>query len=73
LNELRNLFNQSTRENVKNLLNTQIDKFQSDLTRLRLEQDRLNKMNSTSSTNSQTTTTGFTKKMYVVIVIAFKI
>ena len=67
MNELRNLFNQSTRENVKNLLNTQIDKFQSDLTRLRLEQDRLNKMNNSSSTNIQTTTTGFTKKMYIII------
>jgi hypothetical protein len=59
--DLRNLFNQSTRENIKNILNTQIDKFQAELTRLRLEQDRLNKMNITSTINSQTT--GFTKKM----------
>lgn len=65
ISELKNLLAIATRENVKSSINAQLERWQNDLVRLKLEQDRINKLNSAASNagSQSASLTGFTKQI----------
>lgn len=65
MSELNTLLSQSTRDNVRNMLQTQIDTLRANTERLRkAEQDRLARLN--NQNNTQQIVGTYTKKMYAI-------
>lgn len=62
IDELKGLFEKSTRETVKQILKANLDKLETDLNKLKkAEQDRLAKLNSNVANGNSTV---YTKKMF---------